>query len=365
MQVKAPATGGFIVISPSNLRKWCYQVLLPRLVKWSALVLCCVATPTIADDPLPVDVTTFVRAETDRYLARYAAQGAFGQFLHVRQPIQAEKQDVIRMNRDTLYSIGVFDLTTPVTIRKPDSGGRFQSLLALNQDHYVVGLEHDAGTFTFTKEDVGTRYMIVWIRTFMDPNDPVDLREAHALQDRTAVEHSDPGAFDVPDWDETSLDRTRGLLLALAADYRGSSEGTFGTKEEVDPIKHLVGTAAGWAGNPERAAIYVTVFPDQNDGRISHALTVSDVPVDGFWSLTVYNEDGFMEANETDVYSENNVTAATNQDGSVTVHFGACEDGRVNCIPITSGWNYTVRLYQPRDELLEGRWAFPEARPIE
>jgi hypothetical protein len=43
----------------------------------------------------------------------------------------------------------------------------------------------------------------------------------------------------------------------------------------------------------------------------------------------------------------------------VTVHFGGCADGRPNCLPITDGWNYTVRLYRPRPEVLDGSWTFP------
>lgn len=37
--------------------------------------------------------------------------------------------------------------------------------------------------------------------------------------------------------------------------------------------------------------------------------------------------------------------------------------GRANCLPIMDGWNYTVRLYQPGPEILDGSWAFPEAQP--
>ena len=55
-----------------------------------------------------VTVDNFVRAESDMTLARYVKQGALGKLLHLRQPAPIEKQDVIRMNRDTLYSIGVF-----------------------------------------------------------------------------------------------------------------------------------------------------------------------------------------------------------------------------------------------------------------
>nr|MDJ0994465.1 hypothetical protein [Dinoroseobacter sp.] len=63
--------------------------------------------------------------------------------------------------------------------------------------------------------------------------------------------------------------------------------------------------------------------------------------------------------------SLNNVTAETSTDGSITINFGACEDGRVNCIPITPGWNYTVRLYEPREEILNATWSFPAIEPSE
>ena len=93
-----------------------------------------VSKPTLAQETVTVD--NFVRAETDMTLKRYADQGAFGKLLHLRQPTPIDKQDVIRMNRDTLYSFGIFDLdASPVTILKPDSKGRFQSMLIINQDH--------------------------------------------------------------------------------------------------------------------------------------------------------------------------------------------------------------------------------------
>ena len=89
-----------------------------------------------------------------------------------------------------------------------------------------------------------------------------------------------------------------------------------------------------------------------------------DVPVDGFWSISVYNRDGFFERNDRNAYSVNDITAAPNRDGSITVNFGGCSDDRPNCLPITDGWNYTVRLYRPRPEVLDGSWTFPPAEPV-
>ena len=74
--------------------------------------------------------------------------------------------------------------------------------------------------------------------------------------------------------------------------------------------------------------------------------------------------DATKEPADRDAYSVNNITAAANDDGSVTVHFGGCGDDRPNCLPIMDGWNYTVRLYRPREEILNGAWTFPKAVPV-
>jgi hypothetical protein len=88
------------------------------------------------------------------------------------------------------------------------------------------------------------------------------------------------------------------------------------------------------------------------------------VPVDAFWSVSVYNAEGYFEKNALNAYNVNSVTAKKAADGSTTVQFGGC-DGKVpNCIPVMKGWNYTVRLYRPRPEILNGSWKFPRAQPV-
>ena len=129
-------------------------------------------------------------------------------------------------------------------------------------------------------------------------------------------------------------------------------------------MAHLIGTAIGWGGNPDSAAMYVSAYPKVNDGKTGYTLTLNDVPVDGFWSVSVYNAKGFFEKNPLNAYSLNSVTAKPNPDGSFTVRFGGCDAGSVNCLPIGAGWNYTVRLYRPRAALLNGIWKLPEAQVV-
>ena len=140
----------------------------------------------------------------------------------------------------------------------------------------------------------------------------------------------------------------------------------FGRKEEVDPVRHLVGAATGWGGNPEKDAFYLISSPPQNDGKTTYRVHVpADVPVDGFWSISVYNKDGYFEKNPQDAYSVNNITAKKNADGSVDVQFGGCDGKSTNCLPITPGWNAAVRLYRPRAEILDGKWKFPQPQPVQ
>ena len=324
------------------------------------------AGPAATKATVPVTVKNFPRAETDRYFASSVERGGFGKLYHYRMPTPIDQQEVIRMNRDTLYSSGVFDLDAgPVTITLPDPGMRFMSLLVIDEDHYNPPVVYAPGTYTFTREKVGTRYVFLAIRTLANPVDPADVKAANALQDRIVVtQPGGPGKFEVPSWDPVSQKKIRDALLVLAsASGSGPIERRFGARDEVDPIQHLMATAAGWGGNPAEAAVYVPVYVAANDGTTVHELTVKDVPVDGFWSISVYNAGGYFENNALDSYSLNNLTARPNADGSYTVQFGGCATDTPNCLYTPAGWNYVVRLYRPRKEILDGTWNFPQAQP--
>ena len=299
------------------------------------------------------------------YFARFVEDGGFGKIAHERELTPIDKQTVIRLNRDTLYSFGVFDLdAAPLTVTLPDAGERYMSVQVIDQDHYAQEVFYAPGRFTLTRDKVGTRYVCLAIRTFVNPDDAADVQAVHALQDAVAVEQAAIGKFEVPVWDATSLTKVREALLALGAASGGiDSARMFGKQEDVDPVQHLIGTAAGWGGNPATAALYDGVVPTVNDGKMEYQMQIEDVPVDGFWSVSVYNEDGFFEKNARNAYTVNDVTAERNEDGSVTLQFGGDENAP-NYLPIVPGWNYLVRMYRPRKEILDGTWKFPTAQPV-
>ncbi len=338
-----------------------------RFLISAALVAAGWLTAASANDSPPVRVTVdnFVRAESDTYFTRFVTEGGFGKFHHERELAPIDKQTVIRLNRDTLYSFGVFDLEAgPVTITLPDAGKRYLAVQVINEDHYALDVIYKPGAHTFTQEQVGTRYVCLAIRTFLIPDSAEDVKAVHALQDAIKAEQKAPGKFKVPNWDQPSLKKVRDALLALTAANGGlDSSRMFGRKSEVDPVQHLIGTAAGWGGNPRTAALYAGAVPKFNDGKTVYRLTVKDVPVDGFWSVSVYNKDGFFEKNEKNAYTLNNVTAKRDADGSVTIQFGG-DEGTPNYLPVTPGWNYVFRMYRPRKEILDGTWKVPDAQHV-
>jgi len=228
------------------------------------------------------------------------------------------------------------DATIPVTVQKPH---------------------------TLTQQNVGTRYVLVAIRTLVDPNDPKDLDEVHKLQDAITVSQKEAGKLELPNWDQASLKEIRGALLVLARHISGFKHG-FGTRDQVDPIMHLIGTAAGWGGNPDKDATYLGLAPAKNDGTTVSRISVKDVPVDAFWSVSVYNAAGYFEKNAYNAYSVNNITAKKlrwhcrhsvrrlrREDSELPADHAGLELHRATVSPA-------------RREILNGKWHFPEAQPV-
>lgn len=328
----------------------------------SSLIICPIVSYA---NPITVTTDNFVRAESDLYFQAVAKDNGFGQFNHVREPAPIDGQNVIRLNRDTLYSSAVFDLDAgPVTITLPSAGKRFMSMQIISQDHYTPMVVYKPGSYTLTKENVGTRYVVAAIRTFADPNDPKDLEQVAKLQDSIKVSQAKgPGKIEFPQWDMASQKKVRDHLIALN-DALPDTNDMFGQKNEIKPVRHLIGSAAAWGGNPQRDATYLNVTPPKNDGTTVYKMTVpKDVPVNSFWSISVYNKEGYFEKNDLNSYTLNNITAKPSANGSYQIQFGGCSTSTVNCLPITDGWNYMVRLYQPKDPILKGTWKFPVAEP--
>ncbi|MFI2228513.1 DUF1254 domain-containing protein [Nocardia testacea] len=308
-----------------------------------------------------VNADNFARAESDRMLAAVLRDSKqVNEWMYNRVPTPLDHQPVIRQNRDTLYSGSVVDTSEGLTITVPDGQGRYLSAMVIDQDGYVDAVLHQPGSHHIPADQVGTPHALLAIRILVDPNDPADVAVVNHLQDKFVVQAGAARPFVLPDYDPASLNVTRDALLTLASGLPDLSR-AFGRRGEVDPIRHLIGCASAWGGLPDEEALYFTVTPGLPVG--AYELTVGRVPVDGFWSISVYNAEGYFDADAAGAVNLNNITAVPEADGTTVIRFGGPED-HPNRLSISDGWNYMIRLYQPHREVLDGTWRFPAVHSV-
>ena len=118
-----------------------------------------------------------------------------------------------------------------MTIALPDAGGRFMSMQVIDEDEYTPGEVTTARASTLSTGTVGTRYVLVGVRTLVDPNDPKDIvvgpHAAGCDQGRPARR---PRALSrCPNWDAASQKKVREALL-VARRALPDTKGMFGAK---------------------------------------------------------------------------------------------------------------------------------------
>ncbi len=311
----------------------------------------------MADAALAVNVDNFDKAQTDfEYAGIIEQAGGINKLHSNRAATPIDKQNIIRMNRDTLYSTGVVNISNGATVTMPESGNRYMSLMIINNDGYVNDVYYGAGSYELTREKFDTPYVGVVIRTLANPEDPKDLATAHTLQDQVRITAGSDKPFVLPNYDTASYKATLNAVLELAKGLKRYTQ-TFGSRAEVNPVHFMIGTASAWGGLPDKDAQYINVQPNLPVGK--YELTVRDVPVKGFWSISLYNAKGYFQRNDLNAYSLNDLTAKPNSDGSYTIRFGGCTRSTENCLPIMAGWNYAVRMYEPSKAIVDGTWTFP------
>ncbi len=133
---------------------------------------------------------------------------------------------------------------------------------------------------------------------------------------------------------------------------------------------------AGLGANPPEDAIYPLLLfgadgkPTTGDrSYVMHFDADKLPPVYAFWSITMYDDEGYQVPNELDRFAIGDRDALTfNTDGSLDIYLQSENPGpdRVaNWLPSPSSGHtgITMRLYAPRAEALDGRWTPPPVTP--
>jgi hypothetical protein len=126
----------------------------------------------------------------------------------------------------------------------------------------------------------------------------------------------------------------------------------------------------GFGANIPEDAVYLSARGDIKGKPLSgtsryviHFAPGQTPPERGFWSITAYDQQGFLVANPIARYSIGSETVlATNTDGSIDIFLQAAQPSAElsNWLPVPAGtFNLTLRVYWPDESVLTGAWQPP------
>ena len=136
-------------------------------------------------------------------------------------------------------------------------------------------------------------------------------------------------------------------------------------------LKRAIVTQLGLGANLPEDAIYPLNLADETgkplDGANKYTLHFdkgATPPVNAFWSITLYDADGFQVGNSLNRFAVSSWMPFTyNPDGSLDLYFQNDSPGagkEANWLPAPKGpFNLTMRLYAPKSEALTGKWNPP------
>ena len=141
-------------------------------------------------------------------------------------------------------------------------------------------------------------------------------------------------------------------------------------------LKRAIVAMVGLGANPPEDAVYPVLMADADGvaitGENNYVLHFSQSelpPVHAFWSVTMYDAQGFQAANELSRFAIGDRDPLRyNPDGSLDLYFqheSPGEDKESNWLPSPTGpLGITMRLYSPKAAALSGRWNPPAVEKV-
>ncbi|SDR84329.1 Protein of unknown function [Halopseudomonas sabulinigri] len=319
---------------------------------------------------VPVTKHNFAFASLDVAMQREVNLGATNTFYHHRKPMELDKQPAVLMNRDTLYSFAVIDASHGATISVPEGDGRYFSVHVMQHDHVTDNVYYGAGDYVIDPETV-TNFLVVNIRTQVNPNDPEDIAKANAQQDQYKITFPngyEPKPFVVIDWNEEQLKALTQEYVNLG-DTRGVSK-TMGARGSITQDDINVGAAAATGLLPDQHAWYsFSTYKVSKETCYSAQYSIPGMadPELGFYSMTIYGDDLYLKTEEGSSLSNHEIQSDEGGN-SFTLHFGTpdtCGENAKNLlIAPTDNWTLAFRVYMPDQSVQDNQYALPDPKPV-
>jgi len=310
------------------------------------------SNPAFDRGGVPVTMDNVVRAETAKYLSEETLKSGPNRFRHEREGIQLDAQTVIRSNFDMIYSYGVFDGAAGVTITVPDYEF-LQLVQVFDENHVTLDVVTPGRTAHISPSDITHgSHIYLFMRTQPPSYDRDGMEVMRQRQDSVTVNaesiqpYVSDVTYDLDSFNALRFDLLRRAVEEVAQPYLGFIE----SLDDINVPQYQMVNLAGWGGLPVRHAHYIPITSD--DARVlagdpsSVTFTPPRLRYDdgGYWSMTVYSEDGWVA---TDRFNTNSNRATPNADGTYTLTFNPDDHDAPNPLDVAENWNGLFRCYLP------------------
>jgi hypothetical protein len=310
----------------------------------STLIFCVSASSVVAES-VEVTMDNYVVAETDWYFTNQQVNALVNTFVH-NGPVSKDEQEVIRSNRDVMYSLAVVDISEGATLTVPLRDA-FQIIHVMDENHlshFVIGAGESR---TLTSDDVtGGTHVYLLARTKISN----DLEESLAAQRAMKIEAKSAKPYPSKGFRSEDVEAYRNKLVQEFVDGKVTiiEHKSFGaTLDDVDPTSYVYAAAVGWGGLPADTAQYLAAVAGQGDVSCqSYTLPKPNLDWDGggFFSLTTYDTAGWIV--EDDFYIGHEKMQDNGDRFTIYLNCPA----QSNSLTVQEGWTGILRLYLPVDE---------------
>lgn len=322
--------------SMSQFRQSTSSIVVVMMVSMSA------ASLSAQENDVTMD--NYVVAESDWYFNNQQANAPVNTFVH-NGPVSKDAQDVIRSNRDVMYSLAVVDISKGATLTVPPRAD-FQIIHVMDENHLSHFVIKAGESRTITPEDVtGGTHVYLLARTKITD----DLEESLAAQRAMKIEANSAVPYTAKGFRSEDVEAFRNELVQEFAEGKVEiiEHESFGaTMDDVDPTSYIYAAAVGWGGLPADTAQYLSAVAGQGDASCQR-YTLPKPNLDwaggGFFSLTTYDTAGWIVEDDFYIGHEN-----MQDDGDSYSIYLNCSD-QPNSLTVQEGWTGIVRMYLPVD----------------
>lgn len=258
-------------------------------------------------DPAPIGMTPaqYINSESRAFMADFLERAGINAFHHFVGLTKAADKWVVSPNNDTIYSLAIANAREGFTLELPEVGDRFLSTQIITEDHMTPFYIYGGGTHEFSAEQLQTDFVVVGVRMGTDGTDEDVKVVTESLQPQYKVIGA-ATADDLPEVDMELLEKVRAAMLAEYSKLPNSFGAMQKRVEDVSDWEYFTYVTAGaWGLSADENAMYAAGGPKDAKGGDCYLANFPEVPVEAFFSITVYGPEKYLMSDVDNIVSSN------------------------------------------------------------